>query len=169
MKLITIFLLSVSLISNCFGQLKNPIKYIEYEAVIKEINASKSDLREKWDYEAILLLDRTYINKIKQFQPDLVEDFKKIFSVPIPDAYRERIPIKIKSLKDCINNAELLNNIYSKTNLFSESNFNNLLSPIYIKDNRIAVYDIYNGHYERHRMTLSKDTIIIELISTIIE
>jgi hypothetical protein len=169
MKVINLFILCVSLFTNCFGQIGYSREFIEYENVIKEIKASKSDLKGRWDYEAILLLDTSYIYKISQIQPDVVRSFRKIFSEPIPIEYQVRIPIKVKSLKECFNDIKLLNTIYSKSCLFSESNLIDLQSPIYIKDNRVAVYDIKNGQYERHRMTILNDTLLIEIISTTIE
>jgi hypothetical protein len=169
LKVITLIILCVALFSNCFGQIEYSKEFIEYKNVIKEIKASKSDLKDRWDYEAILLLDTSYIYKISQIQPDIVRSFRKIFSEPIPVECQARIPIKVKSLKECFNDIKLLNTIYSKSSLFLKTNFIDLQSPIYIKDNRIAVYDIYNGQYERHRMTILNDTLLIEIISTTIE
>lgn len=145
------------------GQNTNKIEFVDYNQVIEEINSSSNitDLKNKWDYNSILLLDSTQINRINEIRPDIVKDFREFSSYPIPDENKGIITMAVNSIKDCFIDENLRNLI------IASFNYEDLKYPIYIKDAKSAVFEIEgDGLHECKRITLTEKGIIIEMITT---
>lgn len=119
--------------------------FVDYDKVIENILDSVSiiDLEKAWNYEFVLLLDTTEIDRIKEIRPIVVADFRDNYSSPILNKYTKLIPTDLKSVKDCFANENFQNLILNNTALETDLSDKKLKFPIYIKDDKMAVYEIY--------------------------
>lgn len=141
--------------------------FVDYQWVINELKTSKSieDFKYKWDYESILLLDSSEIETINKIRPDVVMDFRRYYSKPTESKYRKTVITDKKSIRDCISNFEQ----YCLTEIDPEKDAK-LYYPYYIKDDKIAVFEIYGDFWsEGYRITLQENKVLVELVSKIIE
>lgn len=160
------------LIFNGYSQDIEKIKFVKYNKVIGDIYASVSftDLKTKWDYEYILLLDSSGIDRINEIRPDIVNDFRKNYSTPILENHKKVISSNVKSIKDCFKNENLQDLILNNTTLEADLSDKKLEPQIYIKDDKIAVYEVYGeGWSECDRITLTDKGLLIEMIYIIQE
>ena len=157
------FLMTVS------GQTIDKLEIIDYEKVIRDIYNSTAitDLESKWDYEAVLLLDSSEIRQINKISPLVVKEFRDNFRIPILDKYKKVMAKDVKTISDLFTKKELLELLLNNTTLGSDKTLD---SKVYIKDNTIAVYDIWgSGWSERNRIRITKNGLFIEMISQTME
>jgi len=172
MKQIILIGFFFGLIFKGFSQDVEKIEFVKYNKVIGDIYASVSftDLKTKWDYEYILLLDSSGIDRINEIRPDIVNNFRRNYSTPILENHKKVISSNVKSIKDCFKNESLQNLILNNTTLETGLSDKKLESPIYIKDDKMAVYEIYGeGWSECDRITLTDKGLLIEMIYIIQE
>ncbi|HNY45123.1 MAG TPA: hypothetical protein PKH15_10585 [Bacteroidales bacterium] len=167
MRQIILVGLFFGLILKSYSQKVDKIEFVDYKKVIEDISASASftNLESKWDYEFILLLDSMNINRINEFRPDIVKDFRRNYSSPILVKHKKIISTDLKSIKDCFKDERLQELILNNTTIETSLSDKKLKSPIYIKDDKIAVYEIYGASLsECDRITLTDKGLLIEMI-----
>lgn len=89
MKQIIIIGFLFGLIFKGYSQKVINTDFVDYDKVIENILDSVSiiDLEKAWDYEFVLLLDTTEIDRIKEIRPIVVADFRDNYSSPILNKY----------------------------------------------------------------------------------
>jgi hypothetical protein len=165
MKLIFFLIFTLWFSAVSLAQSNYSIQFLDYDSVIKKIKLSNSsaELKDKWNYLDILLLDNTEIKLIEKIRPDVVKDFRTNFSQPINE--KKTINLKVTSIQNCFSDPILLEQLFSNTTLETERKDKNLDPDIYIKDNKVAVYLIYGTEWsECDRIRLTNEGIQIEMI-----
>jgi hypothetical protein len=158
MKTITLLLLPLF----AFCQVKQA-EIFYCDEVLRDLRTAGTTSKyfEKLDYESMLLLDKAYFPDLLRVNPGfLLEksiDTALLFS-SIPDHAKSKIKTSESNLGDFI---------LSRNN--KDGQFMNV-SGIYIKDNRMAVYESSNGSTSsKYRLTKHGGFVEVELIYTIIE
>jgi len=150
-------------IGNC--QVKGTQFTIDYRTIVNELRSSKNlkALESKWDYESILMLDTSDIRLIYRVAPKVVADYRKVFSYPIDKKYKKVLSTDKSSIEDCIKDYRLYQ--------FDNSLNLKIDYPVYVKDKKVAVLQIYNnGYTECLRITLLKGKqLLVELMYSTIE
>ncbi|NMB65335.1 MAG: hypothetical protein GYA16_10760 [Spirochaetes bacterium] len=172
MKQIIIIGFFFSLIFKGYSQDFEKIEFVKFNKVIGDIYTSDSftDLKTKWDYEYILLLDSSGIERINEIRPDIVNDFRKNYSKPILEKHKKVISSNVKFIEDCFKNENLQDLILNNTTIETNLSNKKLQSPIYIKDDKMAVYEINGeGWSECDRIRITDKGLLIEMIYIIQE
>ena len=160
---LALLLFGIANIGNC--QVKGTQLTIDYRTIVNELRSSNNlkDLESKWDYELILMLDTSDISLISRVAPKEVADFRKVFSFPIDKKYIKVLSTDNSSIEDCIKDYRLYQ--------FDNSQKLKIDYPVYVKDKKVAVLQIYNnGYTECLRITLlNGKQLLVELMYRTIE
>lgn len=134
-----------------------------YDEVLRDLRTAGTTSKyfEKLDYESMLLLDKACFPDLLKVNPDFLLEKSintALLSLSIPDHAKSKIKTNESNLGGFILS---LNNKHGQ--------FMNV-SGIYIKDNRMAVYESSNGSTSsKYRLTKHGGFVEVELIYTIIE
>lgn len=141
--------------------------FVDYQWVVNQLKTSKSikDFTYKWNYGSILLLDSSEIEIINKIRPDVVKEFRRYFSKPTESKYRKTVLTDKKSIRDCVSNFEAYCITENGLEMGAQLDY-----PYYIKDDKIAVFEIYGDFWsESYRLTLQGNKVLVELVGSIIE
>lgn len=153
--------------------------FVTYDSVINDISKSVSynELRSKYNYEFIMLLDSSACGIIEKFNPEEVMEFRDNYQAsailtagtgPVDNQHVNLIPIYEKSLPDCFTDKHTLNKILNS--LKSDSPEKEIETPIYIKDHDKAVIRISGqGWSEVYLLTLTGNGITVVSCYSVIE
>ncbi len=140
---LTIILLTISII--LFGQPYKVEKFIDYENVISELkkNPNYDNLKYKYDYTFILLLDSSEIKLIEKIRPETVKYFRDYahgisFNNKTVGFKTEKQSIK-EVLANKLNQKRMFECLHTENS--PDINYLNFDFPIYIKGNK-AIFEI---------------------------
>lgn len=150
-------------------QIKN-----DYTTIIKdlELKGIKSVYCSDLDYESMLYLDKLSITYLLKINPKfLIEkniDTTNIFNRP-KDQFVQQFDSVTKDLKDFFENKVLLTKALDTMTGTGDKN-RQLDNKIYIKDNNIAIYTVFERSWSKtYKAILINNKVEIELLYDIIE
>ncbi len=156
-----------------YGQILNNERFVIYENVISELKSSAniSELKDKYDYMYILLLDSTNIDLIKKTRYAYIDEFRN-YSAGLPLSNRTIGFVTDKTeIKEIFNDENSLKRILSSSKTINSPDIpmTKFDFPVYIKGNT-AVFETSGPTWsDTYYASLEKGILQINWLGGIIE
>jgi len=139
------FLIIISFyVLNSYGQLL-PKEFINYEDVITETKSSDNpkELKDKFDYYYVLLLDSTELDLIQNIDPQAISYYREVSPGLKNSEQFGSYKVAEKSIKDVLKNESLLKKVIISIDKENRKGIENseIEKPIYTNENKAIIFN----------------------------